>query len=124
MPPKKTGKPSLKVVDSSTFTGTPPPRKLGEHGLSLWKTIMTEYDIGDTGGIEILYQICATLDRAEAQREVIDEDGETTVIKGITRAHPLLREELANRAFITRNLQRLGLNIEAVKPVGRPGRGY
>ena len=36
------------------------------------------------------------------------------------KEHPALRAELGCRAFITRNLQRLGLNLEDVKPVGRP----
>jgi len=36
------------------------------------------------------------------------------------REHPALRAELGCRAFVCRNLQRLGLNIETLKPVGRP----
>ena len=121
---KKPGKPLLKVVTLSTPTGPQPPRKLGEHGLTLWKTIMAEYGVEDSGGVEILLQVCTALDRAEAQRAIIDEDGESVTIKGVPRAHPLLREELANRAFICRGLQRLGLNIETVKPVGRPAKGF
>ncbi|MHC2661691.1 hypothetical protein ACMA5K_05720 [Bradyrhizobium diazoefficiens] len=124
MAAKKLGKPSLAIVRSSPLSCTSPPRKLGNHGLTLWQTIMSEYQISDSGGLEILYQICAATDRAERQREIIDDEGETITIKGVLRAHPLLREELANRAFICRGLQRLGLNVEAVKPVGRPGKGY
>jgi hypothetical protein len=36
------------------------------------------------------------------------------------REHPLLKQRLALRAFITRSVQRLGLNLEAVQPIGRP----
>ena len=36
------------------------------------------------------------------------------------REHPLLKAELANRAFVCRWLHRLGLNLEVVKPIGRP----
>jgi hypothetical protein len=36
------------------------------------------------------------------------------------REHPLLKGELANRAFVCRSLHRLGLNLEVVKPIGRP----
>jgi hypothetical protein len=39
------------------------------------------------------------------------------------KAHPALRDELAARAFIVRTLERLGITIEAVKRVGRPGYG-
>ena len=36
------------------------------------------------------------------------------------KTHPALREELSLRRFICRTLERLGLNLEAVKPIGRP----
>jgi hypothetical protein len=39
------------------------------------------------------------------------------------RDHPLLKHELAARSFVVRTLQRLGLNMEAVKPTGRPPHG-
>jgi len=38
------------------------------------------------------------------------------------REHPLFKMELQNRAFVCRSLARLGLNLEVVKPIGRPGR--
>jgi hypothetical protein len=44
----------------------PPPRKLGRHGTSLWNAVMTEYHIEDAGGIELLAQACAAVDRVEA----------------------------------------------------------
>jgi hypothetical protein len=37
--------------------------------------------------------------------------------------HPALKHELANRSFVVRTLHRLGLDVEAIKPVGRPA-GY
>jgi hypothetical protein len=119
---KKPGKPTLKIVSSSSskHTGTRPPRKLGPHGDELWRTIMNEFDISDSGGIEILAQVCAALDRVEAQQEIIDDEGETITTKSGTKSHPLLREQLAGRAFITRNLQRLGVLDQPIKPIGRP----
>jgi hypothetical protein len=40
---------------------------------------------------------------------------------GVPRSHPGIRDELACRSFVTKTIQRLGLNFEAVKPsVGRP----
>jgi hypothetical protein len=116
---KKPIKPQLKLVSTGPTT-TQPPRKLGEHGMALWATVMSEYDISDRGGIEILVQLCLSLDRAEECAEQINEDGPTIMVKGCMREHPLLKCELANRAFVCRSLQRLGLNLEVVKPVGRP----
>jgi len=118
---KKPAKPSLKLVSSTTPPGQQPPRKLGQHGLALWRTITSEYSITDAGGVEILMQICAATDRVEALAAQINDEGETITTKGVPRTHPLLRDEIQYRAFICRGLQRLGLNIEALKPVGRPG---
>jgi hypothetical protein len=36
------------------------------------------------------------------------------------REHPGLKHELAARSFVVRTLARLGLDVEAIKPVGRP----
>jgi|SRR5450755_1858650 hypothetical protein len=113
-------KPTLKIVKSSPSI-TSPPRALGKHGHALWDKVMSEYQIADSGGVEILLQICSALDRAEELAEQLGREGCTIIIKGVPREHPCLKGELANRAFICRGLQRLGLNVEAVKPVGRPG---
>jgi hypothetical protein len=104
-------------------TGGKPIRKLGKHGANLWRSIRDEFEINDAGGLEMLSLACQQLDRAERCRETIDRDGEMIRGKNGPREHPLLRHELAARAFVTRTLQRLGLNIEAIKPVGRPTRG-
>jgi hypothetical protein len=85
---------------------------------------MAEYQIGDRGGIELLAQACATVDRVETLRAAIDRDGEVVVVRGVPKAHPALRDELAGRAFIVRTLERLGLNVEAVKTPGRPPRPF
>jgi len=113
-------KPPLTLVDSAT-TLLQPPRKLGRHGMELWQAVHAEYRINDRGGIEILAQLCAAADRAEALAGCIERDGETIRTKTGIRAHPCIREELACRAFICRALERLGLNIESIKSPGRPG---
>lgn len=112
--------PSLSVVKSGA-AGIQPPRKLGKHGMALWNKVHSEYRIDDVGGIEILAQICAAEDRAEALAECIARDGETIKTRTGIRAHPCIREELGCRAFICRGLERLGLNIETMKSPGRPG---
>ena len=115
-------KPSLTLVSPSAG-GTEPPRKLGEHGLSLWRAILNEYQIEDRAGIELLAQACAAEDRAEALAAAIAADGIVTRSKtGVLRSHPAVKDELACRAFICRTLERLGLNIEVIKPQGHPTR--
>lgn len=112
--------PKLKVVERSTSDA---PRKLGLHGSKLWASVQSEYAIADAGGLEMLAQACAALDRAESCREQIDADGEITRTKAGLREHALLKIELANRSFVVRTLARLGLDVEPVKAVGRPSRG-
>lgn len=106
-------------------TGPAPPRKLGEHGGALWSRVMADYQIADAGGVELLAQACGALDRAEALRARIDADGEIIDTPGGPKAHPGLKDELGNRAFVTRCIARLGLDVEPVQRVGRPAaRGY
>ena len=81
--------------------------------------MLAEYDISDRGGVEILVQACLSLDRAEECADQINVDGPTIMTKSGMREHPLLKNELANRAFVCRSLQRLGLNLEVVKPTSR-----
>src|SRR4051794_3472493 len=64
----------LSVVPAST--GTKPARTLGKHGATLWRAVMSEYEIADAGGIEMLTAACQQLDRAESLREQIDLDGD------------------------------------------------
>jgi hypothetical protein len=107
----------LKLIDSSAGG---PPRPLGQHGAALWRSIVTDYDISDAAGIELLCLACQALDRAEACRAIIDEHGEAVAVNGAIRANPLLRDELSNRAFVSKCLERLGVNQEPTKASGRP----
>lgn len=102
-----------------------PPRPLGKHGQALWASVNGEYNISDAGGIELLAQACAALDMAEDLRTQIAKDGPIIRTKGGLKDHPALKHELANRAFVTRCIARLGLDVEAVGRIGRPsGGGY
>jgi hypothetical protein len=119
---KPVDRPPLTVVDPA-LTGVAPPRKLGQHGLSLWNSVQNAYRIDDVGGIELLAQACAAADRVEALAERITADGEVVNTRAGPKAHPALRDELAGRAFVVRTLERLGLNVETIKPLGRPPKG-
>jgi len=67
--------------------------------------------------------ICEARDRLEALGEAIARDGETYLSRGVPKANPALRDELATRSFIVKSLERLGITLEPIKAVGRPGRG-
>ena len=105
-------------------TSIKPPRKLGEAGLFLWDFIQSEYRIDDHGGIELLMQCCECSDRIVRLGERITADGEIIETKAGPKVHPAIKEELAGRQFICRTLERLGLNLEAIKPEGRPSTAW
>jgi hypothetical protein len=100
--------------------GPTPPRPLGNHGSALWDWVQRDYQILDVGGIEMLAQACAALDDVENYAGHIAKDGPTIRVNGVLKDHPLLKHLMAARSFVVRTLQRLGLDVEAVKPVGRP----
>src|SRR5262245_45047486 len=54
----------LTLVAGSAPTLTDPPPTLREAGATLWRSIMAEYAITDSGGRAILEQACASADRA------------------------------------------------------------
>jgi hypothetical protein len=119
--PKTPAQPALSVVSPEPI-GRSPPRDLGQHGRKLWDEVQAAYGITDRGGDELLAQCCAACDRAEALAEAIARDGSVVYSRtGVPRSHPAAKDELACRAFVVRTLERLGLNVEAVKPgPGRP----
>ena len=116
--------PPLTVIGKTAQNGPNPLRKLGAAGESLWFRIQSEYRIEDVGGIELLMQCCLAADRADELAAIIDQDGARIVTKTGIKEHPLLKHELAARAFICRTLQRLGVTSEPLKSIGRPPRGY
>jgi hypothetical protein len=81
------------------------PDGLGPHGLALWRKVTGEFDFSDTAGATTLEQAARSLDRAESCREQINRDGELIKVRGGMKEHPLLRHELANRAFCVRALK-------------------
>jgi hypothetical protein len=118
---EKPPKPRFTVVEPA-LSPIPPPRKLGEAGTNLWHAIQSEFVIADAGGTELLMQCCLAADRVEALSARIDQDGESVSTRSGLRSHPCLRDEIANRAFIVRTLQKLGITDEPIKPIGRPSR--
>ena len=112
-------KPPLTVVDPGSNLPQP-PRQLGAAGLDLWSAVMREYTITDPGGLALLLQACVACDRAEALAEAIGADVVIHTRSGMPKPHPALAAELSSRAFVCKQLERLGLNLESVRPIGRP----
>jgi hypothetical protein len=118
--------PPLSLVSSSLTapslesSGTSPPRKLGDAGLSLWHRVQVEFGISDAGSVELLCAICEAQDRLAAIAARITAEGETLRTKTGVRSHPSLRDELGFRAFVCKGLEKLGVTVEPTKAVGRP----
>jgi hypothetical protein len=123
--PRKPPSPKLTVVAQHPVATPPePPCKLGPAGLSLWNDILAGYEFADRASYETLAQACASADRAAEMAAQIDADGVAIRTKIGLRDHPLLKHELASRAFVVRALARLGLDLEPVRAgPGRPGGG-
>lgn len=84
-----------------------PPRALATHGKSLWDRIVAEYDVDSSAAVELLCQACQALDRAEDCAGEIARNG--LMVGG--REHPLVKHELAARAFCAKIVQRLELEL-------------
>jgi hypothetical protein len=118
--PKTPGKPPFSIVSDETV-GISPPRKLGSQGTALWDRVQREYAIADCGGVELLCLAAQALDRAESLAEAIARDGATIYSRtGVPRSHPGIKDELQLRAFVVKTIEKLGINFESIKPIGRP----
>jgi hypothetical protein len=118
---EKPPKSPFSVVTALPLQVPDPPRPLGPAGLALWQAIQSEYNIVDQGGVTMLLMGCQSLDRAERLRACIDADGDVIhTCSGVPKAHPAIRDEVACRAQVMRAIEKLGLNYEAIKSVGRP----
>lgn len=118
---EKPQKSPFSVVTALPLQVPDPPQPLGPAGLALWRAIQGEYNIADAGGVAMLMVGCRAWDRAERLREAIDRDGDVIHTRsGVPKAHPAIRDEVQARAQVMRAIEKLGLNFEALKPVGRP----
>jgi hypothetical protein len=98
-----------------------PPANLGQAGREQWRSIQDEYGITDTGGLTLLGQLCAATDQIAECSAAVARDGLMVRGKFGPREHPLLKHELSLRSFAVRTVQKLGIALEPIKSVGRPG---
>jgi hypothetical protein len=101
-----------------------PPCKFEEAGLKLWRSIQAAYQVDDIGGITLLVEACHTADRVAAIAARINDEGEVVETRNGLKEHPGLRAEQSGRAFIVRVIQKLGINTEPIRPVGRPPKSF
>jgi hypothetical protein len=106
---------ALHLMATASATYDEPGRPLGEHGRKLWDRCLNEYEINDSAGLEMLLQCSEALDRLQEIRAQM-----RTSRANQKSINQLLKVEIQNRNFVTRTLQKLGLNLEPVKPMGRP----
>jgi hypothetical protein len=113
--------PRLSIVPALAPNAPPPPATLGPSGCVLWRSILAQYDIADSGGLSILEQACSAADIAAECASARAEHGPLIRTANGPKDHPLLRHELAARALIGRLLARLNLDVEPLHAhSGRP----
>jgi hypothetical protein len=120
---KKGSTTALKLVRQDVVPRDPaePPPHLKEAGARLWCSVQSQYRVEDAGGLLLLTEACASLDRSEQLRVEIDRDGPVLRTARGVQDHPALKHEAAARALATRLIQRLGLDLEPIRDrVGRP----
>jgi hypothetical protein len=106
----------LTITPPPASTPPEPPRELSGPGRDVWNRLVSEYDIRDCAGQELLQQICEAINRLQSLTEQIRKDGELIADgKGGRRSHPLLRDEIMNRGYISKALKYLGV-------IDQPGR--
>ena len=106
---RTTTTPKLALVgDCPADQPAQPPKHLTGVGLALWRSITAQYAFDDPASYQVLAEACFCASRADRCRAIIDRDGELLRIGKLVRSHPLLRDEIQNRALGARLLKRLG----------------
>lgn len=105
-------------------TGRPKaPATLSAEARKRWQALVTEYDIADRAGFELLQAGLEAFDRMREAQKAIATEGATFKDRfNQPRPHPLLPVERDSRAQWLAALKALNLDLEPLhdKP-GRPG---
>jgi hypothetical protein len=110
-------KPRLKLVQPGRKPAT---TALGPEGKKFFDHVQREYGIEDAGGLSLLIQAARCLDRAEACRQQIEDEGMLIDTKIGPKEHPLLKSEQTARSLHVRCVKELGIALEPKKAMGRP----
>jgi len=97
--------------------------KISNEGKRLKKSILSEFEISDRGGLEILNRAIESFCRMREAESIIDKEGLTVVNRfGERKEHPALNTERKGRAQFLLALRQL--NLDVLPPnhkIGRPG---
>jgi P27 family predicted phage terminase small subunit len=97
------------------------PATLSRPARDQWRRYVHEYLITDAHGLFLLEQAMLAYDRVLEAQAAVKRDGMTTPGRdGQPRSHPALVVERDARAQMLMALKHLNLDLEPVKPIGRP----
>ena len=97
------------------------PKGFSNKAKKIFREIITEYGITDSGGLEILITGLKARDRGAEVAEKIKKQGVSFRDRfGQLRANPLLSVERDRRAQWLNALKALNLDLEPVRDIGRP----
>jgi len=107
----------------STTRQAPAPKHLSPEAKGRWKALVHEYDISDSGGLQILTAALEAFDACRTAEVQVQVDGATFTDRwGQPRPHPLLPVIRDSRAQFLAALKQLNLDVEpANHTIGRPG---
>jgi len=88
---------------------TKAPTGLGPRGRAFWRATIAGFDL-ERGELELLAEVCRTLDEVDALTAAIGRDGVTVAgSAGQTRTHPAINEVRQHRLALGRLLGQLAL---------------
>jgi P27 family predicted phage terminase small subunit len=92
------------------------PKGLNSEARTLWKSIMSEFEITDSGGTAILRSACETLTALRKAESEVETAGMVFLDRyGKPRAHPLMPVVRDLRAQYLAALKMLNLDLEPLR---------
>jgi len=97
--------------------------KIKKEAKKLKKSILSEFDISDRGGLEILDRAIESFSRMREAQAIVDEEGLTITNRfNEKKEHPALNTERKARAQFLLAIKQLNLDILPPNHrIGRPG---
>ena len=90
-----------------------PPKHLKAGARHLWRKLLSDFVIEDSGGLALVRAVCESFQRQQEARKIIDKDGAVFVDRfGAPKAHPACAIERDARAQMISALRALKLAPE------------
>lgn len=101
------------------------PAGLSSEAQRWWKRIVSEYEIGDSGGRLVLQTMLEAFDTMRRAQAVLEAEGLNIIDRfGQKKVHPLCAVERDARGQVYAGLKALNLDLEPIKNIGRPGGSF